>query len=173
MNVNQQVSAKGIVNLKEFKRYNKYHVRKREMTCFFLSLVLFFITFYVSMTGDFLSVIIFSILFSVITSILLTFVIKLINIRAAMKEYKSESKIKSEMIYIFNSEGIRLKTESSDALFRWEEIQRAIQKKEMFILYVTTIKAIVIPKRFFCTEEDIELFKGIVLENMDATKVKF
>ena len=125
------------------------------------------------MMDNFHSVIVFSSLFSVITSVLLISAIRIFNMRFAVKEYKSEPSIKGEMTYISSDEGIRLKCESSDAFFKWEEIQKAILVRDMFILYVTIMKAIVIPTRFFDSEEDIDLFKNIISENMDTTKIKF
>lgn len=171
--MNQEVLAKGAISLKEYKTFTKYHIRKRETILFIFYLALLFIPSYVVLKDYTPSATIFSILFSVMLLSLLIFAIRLIIMRFAVKEYKSEPNAKGETTYIFSAEGIRLKSERSDTLYKWEDIKRATQKKEMLILYVTTIKAIVLPKRFFKTEKDIELFKGIVLENIDVIKIKF
>ncbi|WP_371932582.1 YcxB family protein [Bacillus carboniphilus] len=45
--------------------------------------------------------------------------------------------------------------------------------KDLLLLYISQNQAMILPRRFFKLEEEINLFKGIVKRNMPSDKVKF
>lgn len=48
----------------------------------------------------------------------------------------------------------------------------ADQHDELFRLHISKSKAMVLPKRFFNSKEEINSFKEIVKQNLDANKEK-
>lgn len=173
MSNNKRLSIKGTLSLEDFIKYNKYHLNKT-VTIYFI--ICFFILFAIiqgPLSGDLFFIIIFAGIPSLIISSLLFLFAKTVNKQRAIKEFNSDQLIKKETMYSFSSEGIEQKIRRSSNYFEWDDFLFAIEREEIFLLYVSKHKAIVLPKSFFSSTNEIVLFKGIVSTNMEASKVRF
>lgn len=98
---------------------------------------------------------------------------KIVLYYRSTSEYKSDTQIKSEITYIFSGENIYQKKGKSNAHFEWNDIISVYEHQDMYLLYVSKYKAIIVPKRFFVAEGQEELFKQIVSNNITTPKVKW
>ncbi|TRM12177.1 YcxB family protein [Lentibacillus cibarius] len=110
---------------------------------------------------------------ALILSIIIFLVLKKMFKRQAIKEYESDRLVKNEASYTFSSEGINQQIRRSNNFFEWSDIRLALEREEMFLLYVSKRKAIILPKRFFGSDDEFDLFKNIVSKNIETSKVKF
>ncbi|EQB36293.1 MULTISPECIES: YcxB family protein [Virgibacillus] len=83
------------------------------------------------------------------------------------KEFQSDTQIRHDLSYLISEQRIHQKRGSSNTYFEWGDIFKAYEHKKMFRLYVSRNKAILLPKRFFKTNKDIELLKNMVHKNLD------
>ncbi|WP_170138910.1 YcxB family protein [Oceanobacillus chungangensis] len=88
------------------------------------------------------------------------------------KEYKSDRLIKSDLSYTINKEGINQKVRKSNNYIEWEDIYKFYEKKDMFLAYVSRNKAIILPKRYFNTYDEIVTLKNLVRERLKEKKIK-
>ncbi|SDB89752.1 YcxB-like protein [Pelagirhabdus alkalitolerans] len=173
MSTNQELSIKGKLTLEDFKMYNTHHLKKTVRMYFIICFVAMFAIIHIPMSGDLFLIFIFAGIPSLIISSLLALFAKTVNKRRAIKEYKSDQLIKHEINYIFSHDGIHQKIRRSNNYYEWNDIQVAIEQKDMFLLYVSKNKAIVLPKSFFESSEKIDLFKKIISEYIETAKIKF
>ncbi|WP_420796986.1 YcxB family protein [Alkalihalobacterium alkalinitrilicum] len=61
----------------------------------------------------------------------------------------------------------------SNNFFDWSDIHFEREYEMMFLLYISKHKAIILPKRFFELNDDIDLFKIIVSKHVETNKIKF
>ena len=89
------------------------------------------------------------------------------------REYKSDRLIKNEIRYMITNDGINQQVKSSNSHLEWNDFIATFEHKDMFRLYISKHKAIVLPKRYFSSNEDRIYFKHIVEKNMPSKKVKW
>lgn len=88
------------------------------------------------------------------------------------KEYNSDRMIKSELSYTINKEGIKQKIRRSTTYYEWEDIFKVCEKRDMFLVYVSRNKAILLPKRYFNLDDEIVTFKNLVRDRLTEKKIK-
>ncbi|MEH7388594.1 YcxB family protein, partial [Bacillus sp. JJ1521] len=88
------------------------------------------------------------------------------------KAFKNDPLIKNEITYEINDKGISQKLSGAIAKIEWKDILLAIEEKDMFRLYVSKNKAIILPFGFFNSTEEINILKRLIRGNMKAKKVK-
>ncbi len=99
--------------------------------------------------------------FSIIIAII--FVILLIrNVVDTLKCLKRE-KEKPEFQYTFTKGG--LKCESAGKCFNvaWTDVYKVVEKRDMFMVFLRPESVIILPKRFFSNDNDIEEFRKNLL----------
>lgn len=159
-----EVSFKGKLTFGYYKKFSFYHVRKK----FLLILPILFIALTILFSRIFdTNIILLPLFFSIITASI-PIIVFYIRIEGA---YYSDSLLKLEQSYVADTDGICIKTEQTNAKFLWSDIIAGKEYKDMFILYVSKIKAIIIPKSFFSKEEDIKHFKSLIIEKLKFFKV--
>lgn len=169
---NENLTFHGKLTFKEFKIYNIFHSRKAQVVMFVVS---FFAAFFMwstlrSTPSSFLDfrLVITSILFGVIG----VFMLYTVTNRQARKHFYSESFMKLKQSYTVNKDGIILETERSKANFQWSDVISAHELESLFLVYVAKAKAMVIPKRYFETDQDISKFKSFLTTELESKKVK-
>ncbi|MEH7237289.1 YcxB family protein [Bacillus sp. JJ1562] len=165
---NDKISVSGTLTYADFKKHNSYHRRKNVIGYF---IIVFLCSFYVLsdiITGSSILVTIFSL---IISSVIILLPVILMN-RNLSKVYKNEQLFKDEITYEINDNGICQKTGRSNANIEWSNIFLAIEEKDMFRLYVSKNKAIVLPISFFNSKEEINILKSLIKRNMKSRKVK-
>ncbi|TYS58523.1 YcxB family protein [Sutcliffiella horikoshii] len=175
---NDTLVLRGTLTEKEFVKYGYYHFKKLHMILFYFLLFFTFLVFAVPTTKAveadlyiyfYLLYAIISLVVSLPALLLGKFAVKV----KASSEYKSDQLIKNEMTYTFNANEIQQKFDRSIGYYDWNQIQAAYESKDMFRLYVSRAKAIILPKRFFSSEVEIQLLKSLIKENLSKEKVKF
>ncbi|MFD1361408.1 YcxB family protein [Lentibacillus salinarum] len=170
-NENNEVSINGKLTYEDIKKYSKYHSQKIVVSYFLISavvsLAVFMLILPVSLYWVCLIYLPISLIISTASTLTLVFLARL-NSR---REYESDRTAKSEVTYVINNQGILQKRGKSNTHFEWDDIIKAYENKELFRLYISKNKAIVMPKRFFNTKNDVELFKNIVRENSDTNRI--
>jgi YcxB-like protein len=168
---------RGTLTKKEFTKHGDYHFKKILHTIFLSFMIFSFLTYVIATWNaedldDVFSYIFFA-LFSLILSSVLLIGLKIITKLKAYREYKSDPLVKREITYIISSQEIHQKIGKSNNYLEWEQIRTAYENTEMFRLYVSRAKAIVLPKRYFASEEEIQLLKRLITKNLSKDKVKF
>ncbi|MBU9722366.1 MULTISPECIES: YcxB family protein [Bacillaceae] len=175
MSNKKELSIKGTVRLEDFTKYNDYHSKKTTNAYFFL----FFFCYWailllleLLMQDNFLFYIPKWVL-ALIMSLITIYSVKKSIKKRAIKEYESDQRIKNEISYTFSNEGINQHAGLSNNFYEWREIYLAKEHEKMFLLYTSKHKAIILPKRFFELNDDMDLFKMIVSNNIvESSKMK-
>jgi len=174
----EELSIKGTVSLEDFLKYNAYYTNRVLKRYFIYSfIILWAIAILLKMPLPSNSLLLMFVLipqgiFALILSFLIFLTLNKALKRRAIKEYESDQIIKNEASYTFNNGGINQQIRRSNNFFEWSDIRLALEREEMFLLYVSKRKAIVLPKTFFGSSDEINLFKNIVSKNIDTSKVK-
>lgn len=166
----QSVDFGGALRLEEFIKYNQYHMKNfnnRFMISSFIFCILFFSL--MDLQIGFLSLLFMSLITVVITRFLI--INKITEIRSK-KEYESDKILQNEIRYIADEDGINQKVKRTNFLFEWEDILLIKKYNDLYCLYVSKNKAIVIPIRYFDSEKEIQIFEKIINDNFPAEKVK-
>jgi hypothetical protein len=167
----------GTLTKKEFTMHGDYHFKKILHTIFLSFMIFSFLTFVIPTWNaedldKVFSYIIFA-LFSLVLSSILLVGLKIITKLKTAREFKSDPLVKKEITYIISSQEIHQKIGKSNNYLEWGQIRTAYEHTDMFRLYVSRAKAIVLPKRYFASEEEIQLLKRMIITNLSKDKVKF
>jgi hypothetical protein len=166
----QTVSFGGTLSLEEFKKYNMYHMKTFNIQFMVLSFIFSFLFFYLmNLQVEFYSLIFLSLLAVIITKFLI--INKVVELRSK-REFESDKIIQNEIRYIADDCGINEAIKKSKALIEWDDIILIKKYNDMYCLYLSKNKAIVIPKRYFDSIEKIQLFERIINDNFPPEKVK-
>ncbi|WP_066190356.1 YcxB family protein [Gracilibacillus timonensis] len=163
-----EVTAEGALTYDEFKKYNMYHQRKLLIGFFIFASI---IGIYPFTATDHLPLIIF-IIFSLLLAVLATKILSRIFKKGAYKEFHSDRLASKEMTYTMKQEGINYQVGRSHVFVEWGNIVKGAEHKEMFCLYISSIKALVLPKRYFASDEDIMVFKQLISSNTDKVRLE-
>lgn len=167
-----EVTATGTLTFKDYLKHNQYHQRKIVIGYFITALLVLTYMCTRLFSGDWILIVPISFIIALIISGFFTLIL-IIGLRIRIRrEYNSDQLIKSELTYIFDHIGITQKVRRSTSSLDWNDILVAHEHYEMFRLYISKNKAFLIPKRFFETKKDIILFKKLIVNNMNANKVK-
>lgn len=94
-------------------------------------------------------------------------------VHQAKNNYKKDPALKKNSGVEISNQGITLTTSDKEVLAEWKYFYSIRELKNLFILYYSASKAIVLPKRVFHSKDDIELFKKLFLTNMIETNIHF
>ncbi|MDG5471448.1 YcxB family protein [Jeotgalibacillus sp. ET6] len=174
-------TVSGTVKKEEFNKYGLYHLKKFHRILFYFLLIFTFLIFAIptinTIDAD-LYIYMYIFLFipyaiiSLIVSLPALFLGKFSSKIKTSREYDSDQLIQKEITYTFSSKEIQQKFDRSVGYFEWNQIQNVYENKDMFRLYVSKAKAIILPKRFFNSDAEIDLLKKLIRDNVDNKKVK-
>ncbi|WP_066190363.1 YcxB family protein [Gracilibacillus timonensis] len=81
--------------------------------------------------------------------------------------------IHNKINYKINGSGItQIISPYTNTYFDWNNIIKGYENEDMFRLYISNNKAIILPKRFFKSKEDIMAFKQLISANTDKVKLR-
>lgn len=162
------IYASGTLSKDEFVKFNVFHRRR------FSVIVSIFVPLYYIITNDYnfsLNFII-SIPFLLIFILLLIIMSKILFKYSARKQYDSDPLAKLERKYKITKSGINEQMIGKSQIdIEWVDIKKSFELDNLFVLYLSNKSAVLIPKYFFQSKEDISLFKKIANENL-KTKLK-
>ncbi|OIJ14539.1 hypothetical protein BKP35_06590 [Anaerobacillus arseniciselenatis] len=165
------IIIEGQLTYEEFKQYSEYHTKKILMRYFISVFLIMFIAIYITMFEEFGWFLTVALPLSItyIGFVFLKFILKMINKR----HYDQNPMLKQKMKYVISTKTIRLNSEQLQSKYSWEEIRSTIEYRDMFLLYVTKTSALILPKRYFQTKEDISQFKALLQDRLEAKKLKW
>ena len=172
-NQEAEVYAAGTFTYEDYKKHNNYHQKKMVISFAIFAFLIGMIVFPLNMSGSWIIIIpIFFVVSLIISAIGTLFLIGLLRLRVR-REFKSDQLIKNEIRYSITNEGINQQVKRSNSHLEWSDFISAFEHKDMFRLYISKHKAIVLPKRYFASKEDRISFKQIIETNMPSKKVKW
>lgn len=167
----EELSLSGKLTLEDFVKYNQYHTNKVLKVYFVICFIVLFFVFQIPMSGDWLPIALFAGLPSLLLSGLIYLYTSKVKKYQAIKEYKSDQLIKRDITYTFSSEGVIQITRKSNNRFDWIDFLKAQEYEELFLMYLSRNKAIVLPKRFFRSKTQMENFKHLVSDHINETEL--
>ncbi|SFE28075.1 YcxB-like protein [Lentibacillus persicus] len=182
MNNSENVSVRGTLSFEDIKEFQIHHLKFLGIIAFITIFVLFTPLLFIAMRIIFLDILRVNLLFiqvvlalilSLIAATLMYFWFRLVIRFRSTSEYKSDQQIRSEVIYTFCDDGINQKRSNSNIYYEWDDVISIYEHQNMYLLYVSKFKAIILPKRFFETEDQKELFKQVVCKNITTQKTKW
>ncbi|WRP06254.1 YcxB family protein [Rossellomorea aquimaris] len=150
-----------------FLRYAKYHYRNK-LPFIFLAIVLLYVALYI-FSGDDITV---WFIIPIFFSFLLTLFARKIILKKVLKEFKKEPHYSKHLTYHLMPDGITASYGRSTTYYEWTDIRKVYEKKELFLIYITSYKAMVIPKEYFHNDEDIALLKDTVRNHIPKANLK-
>ncbi|WP_113928334.1 YcxB family protein [Bacillus sp. P14.5] len=173
------LTVSGTISKDDFINHNRYHIKKFNRIVLLSGFVTFLAIFIIGTWSinqdlwDWTFAIILGLIFAtVISSVLLVFAKVFTKFRAA-KEYKSDQLLKNEITYIFSSDEIQQKIRKSTNYLEWNDILKVREHPDMFQMYISRNKAILLPNSYFSSKADKEKLKQLISENVSKEKVKF
>jgi predicted membrane protein len=167
----ESVHISGKLTLEDFIKYNHYHLKNILKIYFVFCFIILFFVFQIPMSGDVLLIILIAGIPSLLLSSLLYYFAKRLRKHLAVKEYKSDQLIKQKISYTFNRDSVIQHVRQSRSQYEWDDFLKAREHKEIFLLYLSKNKALVLPKRFFQTEAHMRQFKELVSQNMTQVEL--
>ncbi|SFC69199.1 YcxB-like protein [Alkalibacterium subtropicum] len=172
MTTEEIIQISGKLTLEDFIKYNHYHLGKLLKVYFVLCFIVLFFVFQIPMSGDIILIILISGIPSLLLSSLLYYFAKRTRRHFAVREYKSDQLIKLTISYTFKQEGVTQVVRKSQNQYEWTDFLKAREHKEMYLLYLSKNKAMVLPKRFFQTEDQMRRFKSLIVQNLSQTELE-
>lgn len=100
-------------------------------------------------------------------------IISLFSLKAKIKSsFASDPTIYNPMEIIITNEGMMIKAYKANINPSWEDIFRYIITKDTIYIYTSEIKSIIIPKRFFENENDINTLTELLKAKVDLSRLK-
>ena len=91
--------------------------------------------------------------------------------RNARKLLATQSYLREPITYIFTAETISGAGRSAQWSIAWSVVKRIRETKSLFLLYHNPNIAVVVPKRFFQSASEIEMWRQFVLTHMDSKRI--
>lgn len=163
---NNEINFIGKLTFKEFRKSKSHQMRIIVQAAPFLILILgFFI--YARNTPLMVSVII-SLFYTIVFVILLHIMLLIIY----QIQYKTDPILKNERQFSIQKDGLHISTKNSEVFYGWDGLRSACDYKNIYLLYVSALRMIMIPKRFFDKEEEIEAFERLLSAHISSEKIK-
>ncbi|MUV37875.1 hypothetical protein JNUCC1_01681 [Lentibacillus sp. JNUCC-1] len=182
MSNNASVSAHGALSYEEFKQFQHYHLRLVGLIGSITTFVLFAPILFIMMRIIFSDILgmdlllieaVLAFILSLVGAVLVYLWFKLIIRYRSSSEYKSDQDIRNDVFYTFGDDGIHLNRTNSNKYYDWSDVRSIHELQEMYLLYVSKYKAIILPKRFLETDEQKQLLKQIIRRNITTQKTKW
>jgi hypothetical protein len=110
---------------------------------------------------------------AVILAVVLWYSTKSSLVKKSKKAFVTDNLIQEPQRYSISDEGIQYSSESGDGQIKWEDIYKIGETNNLFVFFVSSNRALIIPKRFFQSEQDKLSFKDLGRKYMFSNRVKF
>lgn len=131
---------------------------------FSLALLVYFIVGRQTLNqGQTILVIFGALLFTVINPVVILF--------NATKQVKLNPTFRDLLTYTLSEEGVLVEQSEQELLVKWEEVQKVVETRQSVIIYLTKVRAFVLPK--YAIGEELSEVKTLIGEALDTQKCKF
>lgn len=161
----KEITAKGSLTFAQYMKFVMYRQRKTFFIVSIVSLPMFIVLYNDLNIINVHSLSIFDYVLVLLSSLIYVLLILLGMFFKFFREYKNDSLIRQEMTYILTSNSIRQITQKVTATYYWNDFITIKEQKDLFLLYLSKTRTMVIPKTFFKNTEDIRQFKQFVKDN--------
>jgi hypothetical protein len=72
-----------------------------------------------------------------------------------------DDSLKEEQSYKISTDEINIANKTMEQRIKWKDIYKVKESKKSFFIYLGSTEALIIPKRFFRSENEIELFRKL------------
>lgn len=104
-----------------------------------------------------------ALLFTVINPVVILF--------NATKQVKLNPTFRDLLTYTLSEEGILVEQNGQELLVKWEEVQKVVETKQSVIIYLTKVRAFILPK--YVIADDMNEVKEIIAGSMLQEKCKW
>lgn len=91
-------------------------------------------------------------------------------LRKSKSAFQSDPVARQVQTYRLTEEGIEHRSEGGEGNVQWAEIQKIAESPNLFLFFISSNQALILPKRAFGAEE--ARFRQLVREHMDHGRVK-
>lgn len=163
-NVDKEILLKGSLQFKDYWAYYMRYSRKRVIAAAIASIILCMVFYSYIYIFNFFGTLIYALFLGLVAGTL----VFVFDYYRSKRTYKSDALIQLEQEITINQQGIQLKTERSNSLFLWGDIVKALEYKDLFLFYISNVRALVIPTSFFQSEDSQQDFKFIVSKHLKS-----
>lgn len=110
---------------------------------------------------------------AVILAVVLWYITRSSLIKKSKKAFATDSLSQQPQSYSISDDGIQHDSESGSGQVKWEEIHKIGETMSLFVFFVSSNRALIIPKRFFQSQQDTMAFKDLARKYMFSHRVKF
>lgn len=168
----EEIAISGTIKASDFVLTNMYHFKKALIRNTIFVFLLVWMLFML-LAGELISSVISQGILALIVSFLAFFIWRVIIKRRALREYQSDQVIQHKIRYIISNDGVHQQSIRSTTNYQWSDIRLALEYKEMFLLYLSNQKVIILPKRFFESHDDVNTLKSFVTNNVAPDNITF
>ena len=86
------------------------------------------------------------------------------------KIFNNDEFLKEEHCFTISNEAININSSSSHSIINWEKINKIIEFKKLFAIFIAPNKAFIIPK--YIIKDNLNIIRKIFNENLDKKKLK-
>ncbi len=112
--------------------------------------------------GDYSEQNIIKLFLLIIIPLIIFFVILISLKKSAANSLKTNKLLQKTQEYTISSEGFNGYSESAQVFIKWNEMYRATETRDSFQFFIAKGQAYIIPKRYLCNSEDIEIIREAV-----------
>lgn len=164
------ITCHGQLSQKEFIMFRLFDSRKRLIIVSFPLFLLIFILLLLMNTVNINSFSGLSILlWSLVSTLLYYILVTIATYFVAKKGYQADPYTRRINTYFINEEYIFQQNERGEAKHIWKEIHQVFEFANMFIIYLAPTRAVVLPYRFFESNEDRKTLKEIMKQRVNKT----
>lgn len=169
MEANKEITLDVTLTPNDFIKYQFYHMRKFYILYFWMVVLIASLVLIIWYPLYWEIWLLFSLFFAALGNMLMAVFLR----RHLLKDFNSDPVTRGEYKFRITDAGIEQKKIKSESRFEWEDIRTVYRNKDLYRLYIARKRAIVIPARFFASEEDREAFEKIVSSHVPPKENKF
>ncbi|MYL18569.1 hypothetical protein GLW04_01635 [Halobacillus litoralis] len=172
MNIQKGIHISGILQLNEFKQCHAFHFKRMKIWTLFSTLVLFTILFYGSVEGTWWQKGLVSMGYALIPAAFVFLIMMFVLHLRSTGVYKADYYAKNAWTYTIDDKGITEKIKKQSHCYLWKEIATLNEVSTMFVLYTKDKQTIILPKRYFASEEQQQEFKELAAHHLSKQPYK-
>lgn len=171
--MNNEINVKTKLEAKDIKEFNlDYSSKSRALMGVILFIFYLAVMIIVSDRRDTEYIIILAGIAAVI-SFVSWFLNKKSVERRSGKAYALDKSAQMEQKYHISENSIDYESESGSGTIKWSEILRVTETKNLFLIFVSTNRTLIIPKNSFVTEKEQTTFRSFIKKNIPPKPIKF
>ncbi len=156
------------ITRQDYLNFNLYHFRKKNLVRTALIGVIGLIILQYSINKEKETVNISAVVISSILYIFIFAVIMYFSLTRSKSIPKDNGSFLGKKVYEFSDDYISFSDKDSDGRFQWNAIKSLEEDSKAFYLYVDTIMALLIPKRYFVDRLEEQAFRSYVQSKVNV-----